>query len=981
MSGPFVALDLEATGMDSSRHEIIEIALVLFDSERIIERYSSLVRPRGRLSLDIAALTGIQADELAAAPTVGEVMPHVRRFVAGRPIVGQSVWMDLAMLEAAGMVVPNARYDTYELATIFLPDLPSYTLSTIAARLRVSLPGNPVQQHRALGDAELTAEVFRALLSRIDRFDTTTLEQLDRYTRAAGWATADLIGEVVRERLDGPLFARVDESERTGSHELAFLTARDRVEPLRRTGTTRQIDPSRLRSTFAPAGPLSGVIEGYERRPQQEEMALAVADALSTDGHLLVEAGTGTGKSMAYLLPAALHASDRGEPVVVSTNTLALQDQLYRKDLPDLRAALAHEQANGHEPEPFVATVLKGRSNYLCLRRWFSLQRQPLLDPAEAGLRAKILIWLAETETGDRAELRLSLEEESFWREVAEDEGACVASRCIFQQRNQCFLYRARREAERAHLIIVNHALLLSDVMAGSRILPEYDRLIIDEAHHLEDQATTQFSVTVDERAVVEHLESVVRTDGPIAGGALALAASYLARAVHDDAGQRRATAAAERIVQTLPHTEAGRTAVNQLFSRVLELVARRDQDGGGFDRTLRLTAGVRNDGAWLEIELLWERLEQELRALDDELRWFVEAVERSEPSAGADDPTLAEVQHEEALIGLGLAIRGGAELTDRLQSIISGRDREQVYWVERSMLGDRASLHGAPLHVGDVLRDQLFGPLRSVVLTSATITTDGTFDFVTERLGLEDPAEKQVASPFDYQRSTLLYLVDDMPEPGQPGYQRRLQDVLIELCTATRGRGLVLFTSHAALQATAKAIKRPLESAGVLVLAQRLDGSPRQLIERLRTTPNTVVLGTATFWEGVDVVGPALSTLVITKLPFAVPSDPIFAARSELFDEPFLQYAVPQAVLRFKQGFGRLIRSSHDHGVCAVLDRRILTKRYGASFVQSLPECSVTVGSAADLADDAATWLERGADAFDWHAASPRPTRYNDRR
>ncbi|MGI8643800.1 MAG: ATP-dependent DNA helicase, partial [Thermomicrobiales bacterium] len=272
---------------------------------------------------------------------------------------------------------------------------------------------------------------------------------------------------------------------------------------------------------------------------------------------------------------------------------------------------------------------------------------------------------------------------------------------------------------------------------------------------------------------------------------------------------------------------------------------------------------------------------------------------------------------------------------------------------------GDRASLHAAPLHVGDVLQEQPFAPLQSAVLTSATITTDGTFDYVAERLGLEDADELLVPSPFDYERSTLLYLADDVPEPGQPGYQRQLQDTLVTLCEATRGRALVLFTSHAALQATAKAIKRPLEEAGIIVLAQRLDGSPRQLVERLRHTPNVVVLGTATFWEGVDIIGPALSLLVITKLPFAVPSDPVFAARGELFDNPFLEYAVPQAVLRFKQGFGRLIRSSRDRGVCAVLDRRVLTKRYGASFVQSLPDCSVTVGSAIDRPMAAMDWLD----------------------
>jgi DNA polymerase-3 subunit epsilon/ATP-dependent DNA helicase DinG len=258
------------------------------------------------------------------------------------------------------------------------------------------------------------------------------------------------------------------------------------------------------------------------------------------------------------------------------------------------------------------------------------------------------------------------------------------------------------------------------------------------------------------------------------------------------------------------------------------------------------------------------------------------------------------------------------------------------------------------------VLRDDLFAPLRTVVLTSATITTDGTFDFVNERLGLERPVELIVPSPFDYERSTLLYLADDIPEPNAPGYNARLHETLIETCAATGGRALVLFTSHAALQQAARAMKAPLEDRGVIVLAQRIDGSPRQLIERLRHTDNVVVLGAATFWEGVDIVGPALSLLAITRLPFSVPSDPVFAARSELFDDPFGQYAVPQAILRFKQGFGRLIRSSRDRGVCAVLDRRVVSKRYGASFAQSLPECSVTIGSVYDLPGAAAELLAR---------------------
>ncbi len=952
----FVALDLEATGMDPARHEIIEVAAVVFDRERVLDRFASLVRPRGRLSLDIATLTGIDRDELAGAPAFAEVAPGLRRLLAGRSIVGQSIQMDLAMLEAAGLVLPNPAYDTYELATLLLPDLPAYTLNSIAAHLGLAVPDAGTRPcHRAGEDAEVTAEVFRALLERIDRFDASTVEQLAAYARAGEMAAADLFAGAARQGLTGPLFQPAAGDIADGPHALAFLTSRDRPEPLRPTGSRQAVSPNRLRAALDAGGPLAGVVPGYERRPQQEAMAVAVARTLDDDGHLLVEAGTGTGKSLAYLLPAALHAVERGEPVVVSTNTLALQDQLYRKDIPDLKLALEGAVGPRNGGAPFEAAILKGRANYLCLRRWFAWQRQPAIDPAEARLRAKIVAWLGATETGDRAELRLPPEEEVHWRHVAEEEGACVASRCPYQQRNQCFLYRARRRAEHAHLVIVNHALLLSDVMAGSRVLPEYERLVVDEAHHLEDQATTHFGSIVGERDLLELFDTVARRDGPVNGGSLATVAAFLDRSAQDDVQRRRAKAAAERFVAALDQADAGRIAAGRLFARLLDLLARQGGEGG-FDRSLRLTEEVRQEGAWLEIEALWEPLDHALRRLDEALRWFLDAVESVPPAGEADDE--ADLQRDGLVIELGVALRAEAELAGRLQRAVASPDRDQVYWVERSPALERASLHAAPLHVGEVLRDQLFGPLRSAVLTSATITTDGTFDYVADRLGLEEPDELLVPSPFDYERSTLLYLADDLPEPNSPNYQRRLQETLIALCTATRGRALILFTSHSALQATARAIKRPLEEAGVVVLAQRLDGSPRQLIERLRHTPNVVVLGTATFWEGVDIVGPALSLLVITKLPFSVPSDPVFAARSELFENPFLEYAVPQAVLRFKQGFGRLIRSSRDRGVCAVLDRRLLTKRYGASFVQSLPECSVEVGSSHDLPRAAASWL-----------------------
>ncbi|MDP8909804.1 MAG: exonuclease, partial [Chloroflexota bacterium] len=660
-----------------------------------------------------------------------------------------------------------------------------------------------------------------------------------------------------------------------------------------------------------------------------------------------------TGKSMAYLLPSALLAAERGERVVVSTDTLALQDQLYRKDLPDLRGALARAPGS---PSIDVA-VLKGRSNYLCLRRWFQAHRQPVTDATDAALRAKILLWLGQTNTGDRAELKLAGDEDQRWRGLGADEDKCVAARCVYNQRNQCFLYRARREAEHAHLIIANHALLLSDATAGSRILPEYDRLVIDEAHHLEDQATLHFGFTLDQRLLDELIASLVHADGVLQEGALATAAAFLSRLPVPTA-REKAPSAIDKVRAALDEATRLRARSGEVFSRLGDLVREEARGSGGYAASLRITNGVRRRGDWVELELLWEQLDASLSELLGITRWFLDLLD---DLALPDDPEdLETTQRDELVVELTGAARLAYEYAARLVGVFGSPDDETVYWIERSPVQGNITLHAAPLYVDELLREHLFNRLRTAILTSATITTDGSFEFIADRVGLPDSDQVALPSPFDYERSTLLYLADDVPEPQAPGYQAALQRALLELCARVGGRALVLFTSHAALQATYRAIKDPLDDQNIIVLGQRIDGNPRQLVERLRSTPNVVVLGTASFWEGVDIVGQALSLLVITKLPFSVPSDPVFAARSEMLEQPFLEYAVPQAILRFKQGFGRLIRSSQDRGVCVVLDRRVVSRRYGASFVQSLPPCQVRVGRAAEAAWAAAEWLDR---------------------
>ncbi|GIW04643.1 MAG: DNA polymerase III subunit epsilon [Thermomicrobiales bacterium] len=759
MSDQFAALDIEATGMDPARHDIIEVAVVVFSREREVDRFSSLIRPRGRLSLDMAGLTGIDPRELRSAPSIDQVAPIIRRMTAGRPIVGHSVELDVAMLGAAGVNLTGAVYDTHLLATLLLPDLPNYSLQTVATALGITIADG----HRALEDALAAVEVFRALLARIDALDSTLLERVATLGRSAGWSVADLFLAAARQKPAGPLFAQ-HEADQQPTLEMKFLVPRDKPEPLRRTGSKAPVDERSVAAILAPGGAFSQVLPFYEHRPAQETMARAVTRAFNGDHHLLVEAGTGTGKSVAYLLPAVLHARERGETVVVSTNTLALQDQLFRKDIPDLQRALS--QAGGSVP--FEAAILKGRQNYLCLRRWFAAQRQPVTSPEEAGLRAKILLWLGSTTTGDRAELRLSAEEEAAFRHVSAEGEACVPAKCVFNQRNQCFLFRARRQAEHAHVVVVNHALLLSDTLEGGTVLPDYERLIVDEAHHLEDQATTQFGFSVSEHAILEILDIIVKPEGPTLGGLIQSAINELARQATDAESRNRVATALERGRQLLGHVTQAKMAANDLFLRLRDLVDQERMGAAAYERSVRLTPAVRRRGEWIEVEIAWERLDREMTTIEGDLTWFLETLERVIPGQPDAPETVLDLT-EDVVLEITNALRALADVRVQLAESVIDPSAQAVYWVEREMSRGGVSLRSAPLSVGPLLRDRVFAPLRTAILTSATLTTDGSFDYIRERVGLEDAEEMSVPSPFDYERSTLLYLVDDIPEPSAP--------------------------------------------------------------------------------------------------------------------------------------------------------------------------------------------------------------------
>ncbi len=930
MTVPFVALAIKTTGPDPRRDRVSGVSAISVDASGKSTRLDAVISSPALLALD--------GNAAAAWPDVAK---ELRRLTVSKRVVVHDAGRALAVMAAEGLRLDSVPIDTAELASILVPGLAATGLDALAAALGVAAP----DEAHGRGEAVVIADVFEALVGRIAEYDDVTLDRLATHVFEGRWPFAELFEPAVgaargRERLLPP--------------EVSFLRERPRTEALEPTGSLEPLDEGVVQAVIGPGGTLSEVIEGFERRRQQEEMAGAVARTLNDSGQLLVEAGTGTGKSLAYLVPAALAATERGEPVVLSTNTLALQDQLLRKDVPDLAAAFARAR----DDKQVDVVAVKGRANYLCLRRWFPWERQASQEPDEARLKAKILAWLPRTETGDRAELRLTGGEEAFWRHVSEDEGACDPGSCVFHQRGQCFLFRARRAAEGAHLVVVNHALLLTDAASSNRILPDYDTLVIDEAHHLEDQATTQFTVSLTERDLNEFADAVAKDDGVAMTGAAAGAMAFLLGAVEDGAGQKRAREARKRLDAAVKAAESVRTAGRDVFAALEYVHLEAGEGPGGAERARRVTAATRGSPAWQAVDVAWDNLLNGLREAETALRWFAEAVDDVDDVAAADLAEAGERQ-ELLLTDIGAAVREGTELAARFASALDAPEATRVYWLDRSGSLDRIALRSAPLDVSELLQERLFKKRRATVLTSATLAVDGRCDYLASRLGIPDASSLIVPSPFDYRSSVLLYLADDMPEPTQPEYRDALERTLIETIVATRGRALILFTSHALLADMARSITGPLQDAGIAVLAQRRDGSPQQLTERLRRESNVAVLGTASFWEGVDVAGEALSLLAITRLPFSVPTDPVFAARSEAFENAFGEYAVPQAVLRFKQGFGRLIRSSQDRGICAVLDRRILTKRYGATFLHSLPECSVAVGSARDLPEAAERWLE----------------------
>ena len=637
-------------------------------------------------------------------------------------------------------------------------------------------------------------------------------------------------------------------------------------------------------AVFADDGPLARAVEQFEPRDGQRAMARQVADTLAQGGVLLAEAGTGTGKTLAYLVPAILSR----HRVLVSTGTKNLQEQIYFKDLPVLQDALGVN---------FTATYMKGRANYLCLHRYAQ---------APPELTSELEPWVRTTTTGDRAELEFLPEDSGLWNDVAATADTCLGSDC--PQYQDCYVTRMRQRAASSDIVIVNHHLLCADAAVRQssygEVIPECHYAVLDEAHQLEDVATQYFGIAVSNY----RLDDLVRDAGHL------LNAGVIA---DDDAEIRRIIAHVDAHAHAF-FAEAGEAAGG--LPRRSPFDDHRAKAGAGRDNRIRLGpdwfADIAEDGIAL------------IGALD--------ALEGAMALAGGKAEAGSQANED----ALAIARRAG-ELRDNVRFMMSASDSAYVYFIETR--GRGVFLRAAPIDVSSILQDQLFGRWKAAVLTSATLTVEGSFEYMRGRLGIVRATELAVPSEFDFARQTILYLPRRMPPPKSPDFAEAAARETLDILRRTEGRAFVLFTSYSVLNAV-RAIVEPALTYPLLVQGT----APRSaLLREFRSRPNAVLLATSSFWQGVDVVGEQLSCVIIDKLPFASPGDPITSARIEAIaaegGEAFGDYQVPLAILTMLQGLGRLIRHRTDRGVLAVLDPRLRTMGYGARFLNSFPPAPIT--------------------------------------
>ena len=873
-----VAFDLETTGLSPKSDRILEIGAVRYDRAlHPIGELQVVVDPQMPIPLAIQRLVGLTDDDVIGAPSPGEGAQRLDAFCGDAALIAHGGTFDLLFLRALLSEDFGSRliYDTLDLARILLPTYESHSLPLLSRRLGITHE----RPHRALSDARATGDLFRVLVGAGRGLPESTREEMRRVASQAPGPLQAFLGDIL-VRPDVDALPPVD-----NNHVPTQLYVREQRPAA--SGERRSVGETAA-ALLGPDGPLA-MSDGYEYRDAQVQMAMAVGQTLERKRRLMVEAGTGVGKSLAYLVPLALWSARTGKRAVVATHTINLQEQLADHDLPAVAGLVG---------EPVSVAVLKGRNHYLSLRRWQRFLAAPDVaghepDVVSIRFKLKILTWLATTATGDRSEIYLAGDEEQLWRRVASDVTDCLGPACANWGNARCHMVGARRRAADAAIVVTNHALLLAGTERQGQVLGPYEALVIDEAHQLEAVATEQLGISVrlaDLTLILDRLPALPATQ---LGADLERCREAGQRLFGDAKGFMSAKLGGE-------HASNGRVGLSDAI---------RDDPAFGFvERSAVHASGV---------------LQRVASALATSTAEGIQTSLLPQPDRAED-----ELEHAAmALTGLAAAID---------HAIVSRREG-MVSWIE--MRGEQAELHEAPVDVSIPLAETVFDPAKSVVLTSATLSVAGGFDFIRHRVGIGVTAEElTLASPFDYLRQAVCILPEDATAYDDPIHDVHMAALIDGIAAQLDGHTLVLFTSYGPLKRVWALLQDRLDARGIASLAQGMDGTRRQILQSFLADPRTVLLATSSFWEGVDIPGDRLRCVVIDKLPFPVPTDPLVRARSEQLRDPFGEYILPVAIIRLRQGFGRLIRSASDRGAVVLCDPQLRTRQYGVGFLRALP-------------------------------------------
>lgn len=924
MSKRYVVVDLETTGnaWKDGKDKITQIAAVVVEDGEILEIFSSFVNPERDIPPFITELTGIDEALVKQAPLFKDIAPMVAELLQGSYFVAHNVHFDWSFLQeelrqAGFQNITCPKIDTVELAHILLPTADSYKLRDLARMYGFTHD----QPHRADSDALATAEIFLQLLSKMESLPLVTLQSL--------YELSDVFQSDIGDIMSGYILHKMMH----GTDDDKYYDIYRNIALRKRTYNMQMGDVALQDFSSFAEEMMESLREGmsfFEKREGQYIMMNEVHEALRDSRFSLIEAGTGTGKTLSYLLPSIFHAKAHDQPVVVSTQTIQLQQQIIEKEIPLLQKIM---------PFPFEVAMLKGRKHYLCLHKLEHALREEERHYDGALTKAKILVWLLHTETGDRDELSITSGGKFLWERICSD--AYSPSGVKNHWFNRCFYQRAKNKALFADLVITNHTLLFQDFVSEEPLFASCEHIVFDEAHHIAETASRAFG----EQFSCMYFQHILSRLGTLETGDIIERVYDMMK--HSNVATRSAFQTISRKLKEIKFD------ADELFQLLRTFIFRKTNQGdskANIPLVYRYYAHKEHGKLWSSVAELTNRFVHEVSSL------LVLLYKQGELLQQQSEWEMHLITGE--FLQLIDALR---KETKALRTLIL-EETNAVTWMEAETKGTihSTTLYAQPVDISDVFADKFLARKRSVIFTSATLTVNGSFQYIENELGLADfmPNMLSISSPFQYEEQVKLFISTDVPyikHVSEQQYVREVANHIMKIAKATNGRMLALFTSYEMLKQTYEMLKKDEQLEEFLLLAQSVNNRSRsRMLRKFQEFEKAILLGTSSFWEGIDIRGDALSCLVIVRLPFTSPKEPVMQAKSEklrrMGEDPFITFALPQAVLRFKQGFGRLIRSSTDKGTVFVLDRRLTSSFYGKQFLQSIPNVPLYEGALQEL-------------------------------